>query len=171
MQKFYVDQNGNYIGSFVGPVVDDVWRGPEIPDGAVEVSAPPDNAGQIWDNGWKLDKESLMNGLESVRYEVEQGGITVSGLSIPTRDRDKTLINGKISAILIEQRPDNETFNFVLSGENITMTNAQIKAIGLAIEAHVQGTIDVAGYIRSLIMAGELTTQEEVRAAYLAEFS
>lgn len=109
--------------------------------------------------------------LESLRYEVEQGGVNVGGMTIPTRDRDKTLINGKVSGIILENRPDEETFNFVLNGQNIQITNAQAKGIGLALEQHVQKTIDVAGYIRSLIMAGELTTQEEVRAAYLAEFS
>ncbi len=42
--RFYVDSEGNYLGSYSGA---------EPPDGSVEVSEPPYDARQVWlDGGW-----------------------------------------------------------------------------------------------------------------------
>lgn len=44
MQKFYIDENNNYIGSFDGP---------EPPKGSIEVDTPPDDGRQKWSGtGW-----------------------------------------------------------------------------------------------------------------------
>ncbi len=109
--------------------------------------------------------------LDSRRYAKEQGGITVGGVDILTRDRDKTLITGKIMEVLVLNLPDTDTFKFHLNGEEIMMTVAQIKAIGIAISAHVQRTINAASAVRPSIFNGTLTTEEAVDDAFEAAFT
>lgn len=46
MTKFYVDAQGRYLGGFDGA---------EPPDGAIEVSSPPEHGTDIWTNGaWTI---------------------------------------------------------------------------------------------------------------------
>lgn len=108
----------------------------------------------------------LNNHLDSSRYAKEQGGITVGGVDILTRDRDKTLITGKIMEVMVLNLPDTDTFKFTLNGEEILMTVGQIKMIGVEIARHVQRTIDAASSVRPSIANGTLTTEQEVEDAF-----
>lgn len=115
------------------------------------------------------ERPQRLNGhLDKVRYDTEQGGIVVAGITILTRDRDKTLINGKITQVLVLGLPDTDTFNFTLDGQEITMTVGQIKAIGVAIAQHVQNCIDAASAVRPSIANGTITTEQQVEDAFAA---
>ena len=68
MTKFFVDEDGNYLGGFDGV---------DPPEGAIEVPTAPDNAAQIWDEGIWLaipktwdNVEELQNKLLGVDTEV-----------------------------------------------------------------------------------------------------
>lgn len=106
--------------------------------------------------------------LEEYRWRKETGGITVSGLGIPTGDRDKLLITGKITQALLLGTPDSETFKFTLNGSVLDMTVGQVKAIGLAISAHVQKCIDTAGVARTAVLSApnSFTTPESVESLF-----
>ena len=60
-QKFWVDQNGNYLGGFDGP--GQFWNGitwGPAPPGAVQVPSPPAFASQKWSNGaWSAPPSSV----------------------------------------------------------------------------------------------------------------
>lgn len=51
MTKFYVDDSGNYLGGFQGLPAKDgsEKKHSDVPPGAIEVSAPPKDARQVWD--------------------------------------------------------------------------------------------------------------------------
>lgn len=138
-------------------------------DNGLTFEAP--NEFETWqEDGWYIDtvqqKIGLLSYLDQYRWEVEQGGISIGGNIIPTRDRDKVLINGKVTGAMLKNSADEETFTFTLSGAEILMTIAEIKAIGLAISEHVQATIDTAAALRPLIEGGELDSREDIRAAF-----
>lgn len=108
--------------------------------------------------------------LDEIRWQREQGGITVSGLPVLTRDRDKTLITGKITQALVLGLPDADAFTFTLAGQDVSMTIGQLKMVGVAIAEHVQRTVDAAALVRPEIMAGVLTTPDAVTAAFDAAY-
>lgn len=108
--------------------------------------------------------------LQEYRWQREQGGITVGGLPVLTRDRDKTLITGKITEALIKSTPDTDTFTFTLGGQDIVMTIGQLKLVGVAIAEHVQRTVDAAALVRPEIASGDLTTPEAVASAFDAAY-
>lgn len=114
-------------------------------------------------------KSGLFAALDQYRWEVETAGISVAGFNIPTRDRDKVLINGKITEILIKNLPDTDSFNFVLNGQDVEITVAQIKAIGVAIAEHVQSCVDAAATVRIGIESGAITDHQGVLAAFNVE--
>ena len=68
------------------------------------------------------------------RYSIEQGGISVGGLSVPTTDRAKLLIFGAASTLA-----DDASADFVVGSTVTPLTGAQFKALHAAIVAHVQG--------------------------------
>lgn len=47
-EKFYVDENGRFIGTFVSLLKDDKEHKPAIPAGAIEVTSRPDSGDDIW---------------------------------------------------------------------------------------------------------------------------
>jgi len=51
MTKYYVDPNGTYLGGFDGGVDEGgvEIEHPDVPAGAVEIMAPPEDARQVWD--------------------------------------------------------------------------------------------------------------------------
>lgn len=108
--------------------------------------------------------------LDELRWQKEQGGITIGGISILTRDRDKLLINGKISYANQNSQLDTDTFTFTHDGGDFTMTIGQLRAIGNAIVEHVQRTIDAASQVRPLIANGTLASEADVAAAYEAAY-
>lgn len=115
--------------------------------------------------------DTLLAYLDDVRWRREQGGVTVGGLDVLTRDRDKTLITGKITRALILGTPDTDTFTFTIGGADITITIGQLKVVGVAIADHVQRTIDAAAVVRPDIINGTLTTAEQVDAAFTAAYA
>lgn len=55
MTKYYVDSDGNYIGAFSDLIIDGniISQTGAVPEGASEVSTPPDNAAQKYDYATK----------------------------------------------------------------------------------------------------------------------
>lgn len=128
-------------------------------------------AGYTYDGSFHAPQTDLMAHLDDVRWQREQGGITVGGLPVLTRDRDKTLITGKITEALIKGTPDADTFTFTLNGADVQLTIGQLKAVGVAIAEHVQRTVDAAALVRSQVSSGGLLTVEAVSSAFDLAYS
>lgn len=108
----------------------------------------------------------LNNYLDDVRWQKEVGGINVGGIDILTRDRDKTLVTGKLVEVLLRNAPDEETFNFTLNGEEVDMSVGQLKTVGIEMTRHVQNCIDAAAVVRPAIADGTLSDEESVKEAF-----
>lgn len=94
------------------------------------------------------------------RWRIETGGIAVSGLSVPTDDRAKTLINGGASALA-----DGDTIPFKTAAGWVTLTGVQLRAIRAAIAQHVQACFSTEAAVVAAIAAGTVTTIAAVDAA------
>lgn len=105
-------------------------------------------------------KAAKLEALAKRRWEVECGGITMpDGSIIATDDRSKTLLNGKYRTA--EKFPDRLHRWKGSGGEEITLTSAQVIAIGDAVSDHVQACFD-----RELDLIAEIggaTTTVDVR--------
>lgn len=150
------------------------WNEVALPDGIEKI-------GTKWHQKWTvreftpeevdLYKAGLVQHLDETRWKKEQGGITVGGITIPTRDRDKILINGKITEVILKNLPDTHTFTFTLDGQDIVMTVGTLKAIGIAIAEHVQFTVDGSAVARPKIQNGTITNKDDVEAAFEAAYT
>lgn len=84
MQKYYIDKDGNYLGSFDGLE----------PASGIEVSTPPDNAKQIYNlktNQWGQLPEDDLTVLEQLL--VNKGVITKEDINAEKKARkDKGLL-------------------------------------------------------------------------------
>lgn len=65
MTKYYIDQEGNYLGGF---------EGAKAPDGAIEIEAPPNHALDKWDgNQWIPYTESYKGAREAEYAKIPIG--------------------------------------------------------------------------------------------------
>lgn len=94
------------------------------------------------------------------RWEVETGGLLLSGISVATDDRSKLMIAG--ARMRAEAHPDVvEMWN----GET-PITAAQVIAISDAVSAHVSNCFHVFAALKAGIVDGSITLFEEVDSAY-----
>jgi len=162
--KYYVDNLGNYLGSFSD-------NNPAIPQGAIEVPNQPEHARQIWDGStWVCPKHLLSEHLANYRYIKEISGTNLEGLPLPTDDRSKTLIVGAYNNAIAENNPE-ATKSFKINGSFISITNQQIIYIGLAVVAHVQKCFDCESQVYIQIQNGSLTNREAVESAFDAAYA
>ena len=160
--KYYVDQSGIYLGGFSE-------ANPDIPPSSVEVPSPPPCSGYSWNGAsWIDTKPHLISSLAEIRYNKEVGGISLSGLPIRTDDRSKGLISGKYAKIINEDPA--LTFLVKLSNSFITITNAQMVSIFLAVNAHVQKCFDCEAATLIKINDDTLTTAQAVEDYFNAQY-
>lgn len=81
MIKYYVDNNGNYLGSFDG------LDCPE--EGAIEISSPPENGNQKWDGEKFLSYVNIQEQIETLENSITERNKReyVKGLKYPTDER------------------------------------------------------------------------------------
>ena len=61
MNKYYVDSDGNYIGSF---------EGAKPPSGSIEIETPPNDARQKWDGSKFLPFDDIQGQIEALESSV-----------------------------------------------------------------------------------------------------
>lgn len=158
--KHYVDEEGIYLGGFSEDTAG-------IPEGATEVETPPLNASYVWNGSvWIIPKSVLKEYTATYRYIKEVGGVTLSGLPLPTDDRAKMLINGAYNKAVLEANPTAVKHFKLPNGTFIPLTNADIIGIGAAIADHVQKCFDSEGAVYVLIDSDDITTLAEVESAF-----
>jgi hypothetical protein len=119
---------------------------------------------------WEAEQPSAADTLAAYavtkRWETEVSGILFDGYGIPTDDRGKGLVSGAYQKALADA---NETKLWQVSNSPITFvtfSNAQIVALGLAVEAFTQATFDKLAAVAADIDSGDITTTAEIDAAF-----
>lgn len=93
------------------------------------------------------------------RFAVETGGITVAGATIQTDRDSQAMITG---AYAYAQADPSASINFKADSGWVTLTAAQMTAIGLAVGAHVQACFSAEAAIDADIAAGTVTTTAQI---------
>ncbi|WP_262265489.1 DUF4376 domain-containing protein [Microvirga yunnanensis] len=145
----------------VFPVVAD-----EVPAGQVATGFSLVRDGTIVRQVWTLEPApapDLFAYAKDARWQREQRGVTVEGLTVPTDDRTKLLATGAKG--LAEEFPE-KTFVWDLGTYELTLTGAQVKAIAIAVGLHADRGFTIYGDVAAAIRAGTITTTAEVDAAF-----
>ena len=153
--------------------LDAVSFGP-APDGQlVEFDPGVAVPGQLW-NGLALStpaapaptKADLAAYAVRLRWLTEVSGILFDGHPIPTDDRGKGLVNGAYQKALADPATTKRWQVSAAPIAFVTLSNAQLVALGLAAEAFVQSTFDKLDDVADGIAAGSLTTPAAIDAAF-----
>ena len=93
------------------------------------------------------------------RYELETGGITVSGASILTDRASQAMINGAYNYV---QANPSATIDFKGADGWITLDATQMSTIADAVGAHVQACFAAESSISADIQSGTITSTAEI---------
>jgi len=109
--------------------------------GDVETTQRPSHDHDWIDGAWVLSlaaaQTTQLAALASYRWGKQSGGTTGNGASIKTDSDSLTLING--AKALVDALGASATVNFKTgAGAFVTLTQAQVNAIALAVGQHVQ---------------------------------
>ncbi len=154
------------LGVSIGDPADKLtWR----IDFADEATAPERAAGQAaldgLDNGPKL---ALSNYAVDKRWATMNGGLLFDGHPIPTDEMGRGFIAGAFAAATSDP---GMTKNWQISNapiQFVTLSNAQIIALGLAANAMVQSAFDTLKTVGEGIEAETITTTAQIDAAFAA---
>lgn len=95
------------------------------------------------------------------RWRVETGGMTITGIRVPTDDRAKLLLLGAATCMA-----DGSSSKLVISGVDYgTFTKEQFAAINAAVIGHVQGTFPILADLLAGIDSGTINTIGQINAA------
>lgn len=102
------------------------------------------------------------------RWECEQAGLIFDGFALPTNDAGQAYIKGAAQAASLNPALNK---NWQVGNDPIaftTFTNAQLLALGWALDGLVQGAFDVLAQVGTAIADGTITTREQIDAAFAA---
>lgn len=101
------------------------------------------------------------------RYEKEVGGFAVNGVTFPT---DRETQAKMTSAVLLAQIKPTETFRWKLTDGTFSdpLTASDLTTIGAACGSFVNGCFKTEDEVQSGIVAGTITTREQIDAAFAA---
>ena len=108
---------------------------------------------------------SLPDYSAAARYAKETGGITVNGAKIATDRASQAMISGAYS---YAQSNPNATISFKAASGFVSLTAAQMIAIGQAVATHVQTCFSTEASIASAIAASTITTTSQIDQQYAA---
>lgn len=111
-----------------------------------------------------LRKAGLISYASSARWQREVGGIVVAGVPVATDDRSKTMIIGARVAAMAD--PAWSTIWRGADGDTYPVDAAAMVAISDAVQAHVNAGFATFATVKTAIEAGEVTTREQVAAAF-----
>lgn len=97
------------------------------------------------------------------RWQVETGGIVVSGASIDTTRESQAMITG---AHAYAQANPEATISFKAAGGFVTLDAATMIAVASAVGQHVQACFAREAAVVAAITAGDVTTTAEIDAAF-----
>jgi hypothetical protein len=102
----------------------------------------------------------------AARYAKETGGITVSGVAMPTDRETQAQLSGAYAYV---QATPAATIQWKLAnGSFASLTAAEIIAIATAVAAHVQACFAAEATVVAEIAAGTMTTKAQIDSAFAA---
>lgn len=137
------------------------------PEGTVQIPLKP-GADYEWQDGEWVQVEAVLTEADLLayaaakRFEVETGGITVSGQTIDTSRESQSMITG---AYAYSQAHPEETIRFKAASGWVTLDAATMAAIATAVGAHVQACFAAEAIVAAAIEDGTITTAAEIDAA------
>lgn len=101
--------------------------------------------------------------LADKRYEIETGGIVVSGMPVWTDRATQSMLQR--ASYMLGNGMLSEPIKVKTPGGFVLLSEAQINAIGTAVGLHVQTCFDVEGDVAAAIESQTITTTAEIDAA------
>lgn len=89
------------------------------------------------------------------RWSVQTGGVVVSGVSVDTSDASRSMI---ADAVAYVEASGTTSVDFKAASGWVTISAAEMTAIGLAVGAHVQACFAAERAVDAAIAAGTITT-------------
>lgn len=109
-------------------------------------------------------KDELIAYAADKRWQIETGGISVSGAEIRTDEKSQNRVSG--AALLALSDPELGTIDWeAMPGEWVTVDKADMIAIGIAVGRHVQACFTALKAVQAEIDAGTITTTAEIDQA------
>lgn len=167
-----IDATGVWTGA-----TDQIADTAGIPSGWVAAVAPSPPGGKVArmvEGAWLFVSPPLLSAVDLAayagrkRWETEISGILFDGHPIPTDDRAKALISGAYQKARADAAA---TKRWQISAAPIvfvTLSNAQLIALGLAAETFVQSTFDTLDTVAAGIAGGTITTTAAIDIAFAA---
>ncbi len=150
--KYYVDQEGKYLGG---------WD-QNPPQGAVEVPYPPPDARQGWTGEDWGAVAATPETIAARRYQAETGGIVVSDMPVKTDRESQALFTGAaLAAKIAADAGESYSVNWKTGAGFVTLDGATILAVAQAVRAHVQACFDVEAVKLAALTAGEPVDLED----------
>lgn len=110
------------------------------------------------------DRETLLTWAATARRQKEAAGIDFNGIRIETDEQSRAVLT---AAYVRAQDPAYTIPNWkIADGVYVTLDAETIKAVGTAVSDHVQSCFDLNRSIDDGIMAGDITTREQIAAAF-----
>lgn len=167
-QKFFVNSEGLYVGSYDGPDEDK----PDWFDDTIEVTKIPEDPSWVWDfvkKKWVTTKtiEQLLKYSGDKRWDKENGGFEIGGMHIATDDRSKTMITG--ARIASDANSEFSTPWKTPDGSFTRITAPVIIMISNAMLDHVDACFNKEEEVAQLINTDVITTIEQIDTAWADE--
>jgi hypothetical protein len=124
-------------------------------------------ARQAEEAAWAVSKLAAV--LPAYYFEKLNGGITVNGVFIATGPEDRNLIGGAVTRAVVQNNDALTHPYYPTGGGSVSLTNAQYKALGLAIAEHVQKCLDAEDTVQANI--GNYTTEQQIKDAFDAAYA
>ncbi len=133
-------------------------------DTYVEIRAPYHLFHRFVIHRWTADDEKgrLIAWAANRRWELETAGAPFRGHRVATDDRSKILMMGSVMAS--QMTPGWSTKWQFLDGGSLVLNGADVAAMSLGAQAYVNGLFDLFGTIKDAILAGTITTTDEIEA-------
>ena len=97
------------------------------------------------------------------RYQVETGGVTISGMPIATDRESQALVNGAFNFVQIDPT---RTFQFKAKNGFVVFNADSIRALAVGVASHVQACFAIEASVFAKIVAGSLTTIDAIDAEF-----
>lgn len=111
-----------------------------------------------------LNKSKLHTYAADKRWQLETGGITVSGIQVATDDRSKMMIMG--ARMAAQNKPSWSTKWVGKNGTVHTVNAAAVTTMSDAVQEHVNKVFTAYDGIKAQIEAGSLATPAQIDAAF-----
>jgi len=166
--KYYVDANGAYLGGFVSLTRGDEVFQPAVPEGAIEVEAPPADGRMVWTgSAWTRPKFMLAEYAAGKRRALVNGAATINvgERSIPTwlDPESRGAVTGLVVASTLVEGLTAPWKG--ADGDFYTLTTAEITALALGMMGFVQAAFATEAAVIAAIDAETITTAAAVDAA------